>query len=729
MVDHLLRPSRWRWIALLLIAALLLAAPPGSWADAPPPPDGYQEVAANDQFRLYVDPTTLAFKVLDRRSGYLWHSGLDAVQEGDRLNRSWQAFARSGVSIVYLDARAVDTRTSLTNSEHTLALTPVDGGIRAEVTFVEYGISFAVVLQLEDDGVRVTVPFDSLREDNPAFRLGKILLYPFLGAARGADLPGYLVLPDGVGSLIHFAEATRARNMAVWRCYGPDLGMLGRQTTARRDPLAARINPALPPSLPIYGIVHEEGANAALAIIEDGAGYAELNVHPAGVITNYTFVHPSFIYNESYFQATNRSGAGVTTVQPRPNAFDAVVRYRFLAGDAADYVGIARSYQQYLTARGGLPAPEPAADAIGIRLEFLGGDREPLLAWSRFVPMTTLEQMRAILADLALPRPEVILYGWQPGGATAMPPTALHLDGALGGLDELRALVDAVAAQDGHVALYDDPQAAFRGEPGYSPRVDLAMAITSDTLEGYNRYFNYYFTIDALADRLRPLAEDIAARLPALGLALDGIGWNLYSDFRTRTDPFSREDAIDAYRALLADLPVRLGLYRPSDYLLSAARAYYDLPLSANGYIYTTQTVPLLPIVLSGYVPYYGTALNFSSDRQTDLLRHAEYGIYPSYFLTHEPTAAMLNTPSAWIYTSAYAQWGAEIRQTYDWLNARIGPAAGQAIVDHERLADGVFATTFASGWQIIVNYTDRPFERAGVRVGPRDAVGIEGGA
>lgn len=722
MVDHLLRPSRWRWIALLLIAALLLAAPTGSRADAPPPPDGYQEVAANEQFRLYVDPTTLAFKVLDRRSGYLWHSGLDTVQEGDRLNRSWQAFARSGVSIVYLDARAVDTRTSLTNSEHTLVITPIEGGIRAEVTFVEYGIRFAVILQLEDDGVRVVVPFDSLREDDPDFRLGKILLYPFLGAARGADIPGYLVLPDGVGSLIHFADTTRARNMAVWRCYGPDLGMLGRQ------PFNPRINPALPPSLPIYGIVHGEGANAVLAIIEDGAGYAELNAHPAGVITNYTFAHAGFIYNESYFQATNRSGAGVTTVQPRPNAFDAVVRYRFLTGEEADYVGIARSYQRYLAARGGLPAPEPAAGTIGIRLEFLGGDREPLLAWSRFVPMTTLEQMHAILADLALPRSEVILYGWQPGGATAMPPTALHLDGALGSLEDLRALVDTVAVQGGQVALYADPQAAFRGEPGYSPRVDLAMAITSDTLEGYNRSFNHYFTSDALADRLRPLAEDIAARLPGLGLALDGIGWNLYSDFRTRADPFSREDAIDAYRALLAEMPVRLGLYRPNDYLLNAARAYYDLPLTDNRYIYTTQTVPLLPIVLSGYMPYYGTALNFSSDRQADLLRHAEYGIYPSYFLTHQPTAAMLNTPSAWIYTSAYAQWGPEIRETYAWLNERIGPAAGQAIVDHERLADGVFATTFANRWQIIVNYTDRPFERAGVRVEARDAIGIEGG-
>lgn len=722
MANQHPRTSRWRLIALLLIGALALAAPPASRAQtaAPSIPDGYEEVAANDHFRLYVDRTSLAFKLLDERSGYLWHSGLDAIEDGDRLNRSWQAFARSGLSIVYLDARGVDNRTSITNSEHTLEFTPVEQGIAAQVTFVEFGISIGVVLQLEDDGVRVEVPFESIREDNPDYRLGKIFVYPFLGAARGSSIPGYLVLPDGVGSLIHFADTTRANNMFVGRYYGPDLGILAEQ------PYNPRINTAYPLSIPIYGIVHGEGENAVLAVVEDGAGYAELQAHPAGVITNFSFIHTGFIYNESYFQATNRSGAGVTTVQPRPNVFHAVVRYRFLTGDEADYVGIGRNYQQYLIERGGLRAADAPAAGIGIRLEFLGGDKERVLAWNRFVPMTTLSQMRDILADLGIPNPEIIYYGWQPGGATAMPPSGFSLEGGLGSADDLRALADAIAAEGGHVSLYLDPQSAIWGEPGYSPRVDLVMAITSDTLIGYNRYPNHYFTIDALTGRFTALADAIAARTTTVGLALDGIGWMLYSDFHSRTDPFSREDAIDAYQALLADAPLSLGLYRPNDYLLGVARAYYDIPLGDNGYIYTTETVPLLPIVLSGQIPYYGPALNFSSDRQTDLLRQVEYGIYPSYFLTHEPTSSMLNTPSAWIYTSAYAQWGTEIRETYDWMNALLAPVAGQPIVGHDQVADGVAVTTFASGQRIIVNYTDTAVEVEGIAVEARNAVLVE---
>ena len=62
-------------------------------------PEGYERLAENDTYVLYAHPETLAFKVVDLRSGYVWHSNLDEVTEEDRLNRTWTAFAQSGVSI------------------------------------------------------------------------------------------------------------------------------------------------------------------------------------------------------------------------------------------------------------------------------------------------------------------------------------------------------------------------------------------------------------------------------------------------------------------------------------------------------------------------------------------------------------------------------------------------------------------------------------------------------
>ncbi len=707
------------WLLILLLALLLAGQAQTAIAfqtEAIPP--SYALVAENQNFQLYVDSDTLAFKLLDQRSGYLWHSGLDEILEGDRLNTSWQAFAKSGLSIEYLDNRASNRRVSITNSAVAIATTPVDQGISTEITFQDYGITVGLILQLEEDGVRVEIPEGSIREENPDFRLGKVYLYPFLGAVRGSSISGYMFIPDGTGSLIPFADSTRATNMLYGRYYNADLGII---SMLPYDPL---ITSPYSITYPVFGAVHGEGENAFVSIVEEGAAYGEVDVHPAGVLTNYNFLNNTFIYNQPYFQATNRSGAGVTTVQRDRNSFDVVVHYRFLTGEDADYIGMAHSYRQHLLDHDLLRHSEETNPDIGIRLEFLGGDSERVLFWDRFIPMTTVSQMSDILADLQIPNPEVIYYGWQPSGASSVPPTSVQLEGQLGTLDELRALIDAITETGGHFSLYLDPQAALVGKAGYSPYSDLAMSITNVNIWGWNRAETNYFSLNPLRDRFNTFVDAVAEQLGA-GLALDSIGSILYSDF-SQNAPINRESMLDAYQSLLSESPVRLGLYRPNDYLFGVTQAYYDMPLGDSSYIYTSEAVPFLPAVLAGYIPYYGTALNFSSNWQDDLLRHIEYGIYPSYFLTHEPTSNMLNTPSGWIYSSSFDQWGDEIRNTYAWLNTLLAPVRGQEIVAHERLATNVFATTFANNRQIIVNYAEQPFTLDEITVEPRNAVLVE---
>jgi len=169
---------------------------------------------------------------------------------------------------------------------------------------------------LEDAGVSVEIPFDTIQEADPAYKLGQVYVYPFLGYTRDAVTPGYMFIPDGSGSLIRFAETTKATNMYYGRYYGADLGMLVEL------PYDRTVNRAMPISVPVYGMVHGEKENGYIAIVEKGASYGEIQAHPAGIITNFNFIYNMFIYNQSYFQATNRSGAGVTTLQQKTNAFD-----------------------------------------------------------------------------------------------------------------------------------------------------------------------------------------------------------------------------------------------------------------------------------------------------------------------------------------------------------------------------------------------------------------------
>jgi hypothetical protein len=679
-------------------------------------PDTFDLVAENEIFQLYVNETTIAFKVLDKRSGYVWHSNLDEKGEDDRLNRTWTAFAQSGISIDYLDQGAISERASITNSEHTIDLRRVDQGFEASVAFTVPSITLVVIVTLEDHGVRVEVPFESIKEDSPDFKLGMLHVYPFFGATRDDSVPGYMFLPDGCGSIIRFNSTTKADNMFYGRYYGVDLGML---TTLPYDPM---VNRPFNISIPVLGMVHGEKENAFISIVEKGASYGEIRAHPAGIITNFNFLYNTFIYNESYFQATNRSGAGVTTLQQQTNAFNVVIHYRFLTQDESDYVGMARGYQQYLVEQGVLQSNAAQPGDIGIRLEFLGGEKEHILFWDRSIPMTTISQMADILADLEISNPEVVYYGWQPLGASSMPPSSLRLDRHLGDAEQLRELVDTIAAQGGNFYLYLDPQAALVDESGYSPRHDLAMSITNFNLMGFNRgKVNYYLNFDALTEHYDGLSEEVFTELGA-GLALDGIGSMLYSDFK-RNNFLNREEAISAYQSLLADNAGSTSFYMPNDYLFGTMQAYYDIPLTNNGYIYTTDTVPFLQIVFAGYIPYYGTALNFSADMQSDLLKHVDYGVYPSFFLSHDVTAKILNTRSSWIYTSSIEQWSQEIERVYAWLNNLLGPVRGQNIIARQVLEQGVVATTYANGLQIIVNYNDTSVSVDDLVVGGKDAV------
>ena len=226
-------------LLMVLVLASLLARPAASapLAQLPDPPDtgweydttipdSYEQVGANANFALLADPATLGFKVIDLRSGYIWHATLDEVGEDDRLNRTWTAFASSGISINYMDLKATEDRASITNAEHTMDYQTIENGFQAVVTFTEPSITVTVQVVLDESGVSVSIPFDGITEADADYRLSLLYVYPFFAAAREDQIPGYMFMPDGSGSLVRFRAETKARNMFYGRYYGDDLGML-----------------------------------------------------------------------------------------------------------------------------------------------------------------------------------------------------------------------------------------------------------------------------------------------------------------------------------------------------------------------------------------------------------------------------------------------------------------------------------------------------------------------
>ena len=110
---------------------------------------------------------------------------------------------------------------------------------------------------------------------------------PFLGSTYSDTIDGYFFVPDGCGALLRFQKPSTYNSALEGRVYGADPGI--DSITTAGNLLASRGNDYLVKenamSLPVYGIVHGEGQNGVLAIIEDGVEQAYITANPAGTGT------------------------------------------------------------------------------------------------------------------------------------------------------------------------------------------------------------------------------------------------------------------------------------------------------------------------------------------------------------------------------------------------------------------------------------------------------------
>jgi hypothetical protein len=180
----------------------------------------------------------------------------------------------------------------------------------------------------------------------------------------------------------------------------------------------------------------------------------------------------------------------------------------------------------------------------------------------------------------------------------------------------------------------------------------------------------------------------------------------------------TREDAIKIYEGLLDYTREQLGsagVYRGNDYSIDEVDYIDDLPNDSSYDFMIDETVPFYPIVLHGYVPYsFGDGGNLRNDVQTEFLKSIEYGAMPTFFLTYEESRKMMDL-NIWFYlfSSQYEKWADRIGQEYGQFDS-LAKLYAQKIVDHEKLADKRFATTYEDGTRVIVDYDRGTFEVEG---------------
>ncbi|MFD0716247.1 DUF5696 domain-containing protein [Paenibacillus sp. GCM10027626] len=675
-----------------------------SWTPNPGAADaeGFVPVLKEGGLSLSIHPETTQITVRDQSNGYVWRSN-PAAEAVARETVKGAPLANLQSPFILEYAEADKTQRQIANAlrpKIRKSFVRYDQGLQVNYEFPDLQIGLSVQYELTKDGMKVSVPADSLQEMG-AFRILAIGLLPYFGAADQAATDGYLFVPDGPGGIIAFNDKRPFIGDSYnYPIYGNDRANL-------REDLSDM--PREPIRYPVFGL--KDGGRGFVSIVTAGEAACWVRAVPAGMTTLQHAIYANFVYRVEYAQRLSKLAEPVKAFQKRMARQDLAVEYRFLYGRDAGYPGMAREYQQYLLDTKQLAGPLELAGKMPLDLTLYAGDASRRYGGTSYVPLTTFEQAGRIVDDLAqsgISHLRVNVAGWQNGGSYDRL-NRFPVEAELGGEREAAKFIDRVHRLGGKVLFEDDMVWADQERGGMTEKGSGIRGVDGTVYSADGEF--------ALSPMLAySLARETLTRLKELGV--DGIvhetaGDDLFSDYNPERE-FRRNDTAAVFLGMLADTREQLGMtavYGGNAYALPAVDAIRGLALDTNQDFLVDEAVPFYPMVLHGYVSYSGTPGNLRiNDADDERLRAIEYGAIPSFELTHDSPRKLEEVTAEFLFSSQYDIWKSRIVEEYQAFD-RLAPLQHLRIVDHEKAAADVFVTTYEDGTQVRVDYRTHTFE------------------
>ena len=690
-----------------------------------------EPVLSNDHFTVYLNRETLAMKVENHRTGYLWNTVIDDVDAGTfdgllssslgfeyiNLNQNFNVRQNIGLIDTEFDATitvahnrvimdlsiggfCTSRQCSRFYPEYVAGNPQYDLERMLTLGFINIDIALQLHVTLTDEGIIAHIPYESIVQGNEEnIVLSSLMIFPALGATFKDEIPGYMVVPDGIGALMRYQDNT-GRFVAPYeeRFYGRNLGIVSGRASVANEPLM----------MPIFGAVHGVRQNAFVAIIEEGDLNARLLAYPAGASNiPYNLIFTKFDFNQTYRQSFTSDGLGGALNIHQSGASNVTVRYDFLSGDDADYVGMALRYQAVLTAQGVLQALEIVHNAIPLFTQYFMADSRARFIGKETIVMTTPDQVLEavqVLEAAGINHQHIALAGWNTGGYSGHLPARIVFERALGSRRAFDSLFEALDAFE--VYLVNNYVRASEDTARISYRRDVAMGVNRFRLE--RTCATCVYESDYL------LYPETSLRLGLSDLkALESLGVNVLHEALAHTlfsyhqrQAYTREDAVDTYQSLMEAYHGIAGYERPMAYAWGYTQTFFDVPLFNSQLKTFDDVVPLLTIVLSGHMHVFSPFLNFNSLGTSQLLRLIDFNIYPSYILTHERSSQLKGSDQEQLFATQFALWQSSIEEEYAFVNEALSAVYGARLVGRSVIAAGLVVTEYDNGVRLVINYS-----------------------
>lgn len=690
--------------------------------------DGYRQVAANENLALYVREETASLRIVDLESGYVW--GALAEDDPENLNDSWASFGNSIVSIMYYDNTGNSTQIGAGHKSAECTFKYEENTIICQASFKEQDIYLEAKVELKEDHVLFSVDDTTIREEGK-YVIGQVYFSPFLGSTVGDTVDGYMFVPDGSGALIRFRQPTKYLTGYNQRVFGSDYAIDNLFEIG--DLKGKRTNDFLKDeekiTMPVYGVSHGN-ENALFGHIEHGAEYAGIVGEPAGITTDYNYSTAYFIYRQLYQQPTSRDGGGIQIVQEDSNAVNPQLAVYFLHDEDANYSGMARTYRKILEQDGILPNYGDTNG--GLQLDFIAADIKDGFLFDTTKKLTEIEDVENAAEQLnaaGITDVDFSLLGWQPKGLHGYSKIKTYKKSVMGSLQEIAQLQTTLEEKGNHLSLYIAPLSAKETQTGSKRNIGITRSqsvieVKRPNEEVYLGSTFYMKTKEAL--KLLQKQATILKDAGVTDIVLDDIGSVLYGEY-FEDEFYTRSEVQQMVQETAADLAGEEGLtlYQPAEYMLSQTAVYRDVPMSSGRYIFETDSVPFIQLVLSGSLTMYAPYANQSFYRQADILRCIEYNAWPSFILTGSDSESLKKTVSEELFSTYFGDWKDIIIDYYNQVSDVLSHVTGQQMVSHTVVADAVVRVAYETG-AVYVNYQNDSVTVDGIELAAESAVYVE---
>ena len=611
----------------------------------------------------------------------------------------------------------------------------------------------ALEYYITEDGLEVRLPARGIRYDAKQYSLTTIDVLPYMGAYLQSE-KGYVVLPDGSGTLVRFEDTSSTVATTITnRLYGEDYSFYTQKSIANMENW----------TLPIYGMVESKATTTTeyqflddgtvtpidvttydpqgfLAIVTEGDSLCEVSTASGGVLNKYfatslsVFPRPKDTYPLDGISVSGNVAEWTVDIDKKYTG-NYRIKYIMLDGEEANYVNMATLYRKYLENSGKLVKEEREED-IELYIEAFGAidatERVLGVPVDTKKALTTFDEAKKIIDELekdGVKNLSIKYKGWANGGLSTTAPTKAKVEKVLGGKKGLTNLVsyankkgvkifpdydfvyishfgnfDKFDIKKDTIKTVDDRSAVHRT---YDPVYQSFLNDMGNLMISPNRYLDFY-------DYFKDDFKEFNTKAISLGT----LGSDLNSD-HNKENSLNREDSKERVEEFLGE--VRKDGY---DLLVNQGNAYsipyatdiLNVPLDSSNRYVASEAIPFVGMVLHGYKNFAGEAINLAGDYNNSVLKTIENGASLYFLLSYnQDNISILKTSAEYnkYYSIRYNIWYDDMVETYKLVNKVLGPVQNSLIVAHNYIDERIAEVKYDNGTVITIDYNTTTFKVA----------------